>query len=39
MSVLLEEIENIPNMVLCGKGRSTKDSMVKADVLRVVAEV
>lgn len=39
MSVLLEEIENIPNMVLHGNGRSTKDSTVKADLLRVVIEV
>lgn len=38
MSALLEEIENIPNMGLRGQGRSTKEFMVKADLLRVVTE-
>lgn len=38
MSAFLEEIENIPNMGLHGQGRSTKESMVKADLLRVVTE-
>lgn len=38
MSTFLEEIENIPNMGLHGQGRSTKESMVKADLLRAVTE-
>ena len=38
MSAFLEEIENTPNMRLRGQGRSTKESKVKADLLRVVTE-